>query len=153
MREFLLGLVFFLMFVVVFLVGIQIGEHKGFASGYLMCQINQEEEMLQAVTTKIAYCESRNKHEGVWGKAGEYGIAQFKPRTFKWMAKLAGHPEYSIKNRENQLALLEWAIQHGYGNHWNTCYKRAIVAYTDNNLSSSLLFTAPTHAVRVNTRF
>ena len=75
---------------------------------------------VQVLAAKITACESSNRHEGVWGLAGEYGIAQFKERTFYWMAELAGLDNPDWKNKGQQLYLLDWAIAEGLEGHW-TC--------------------------------
>lgn len=72
---------------------------------------------------EIIECESGWEHEGIWGKAGEYGIAQFKERTFYWMAELANFQNANWFNKEHQLYLLEWALENNLGKHW-TCYKK-----------------------------
>ena len=77
---------------------------------------------IQVLASKIMDCESGDRHEGIWGKAGEYGIAQFKKNTFYWMSGLAGLKNPDWKNREQQIWLLEWALKNGYEEHW-TCYK------------------------------
>jgi hypothetical protein len=86
----------------------------------------------KAVVPAITKCESGDKHNR-WGDGGRaYGIAQFHERTFNWMRKLAGHPELQWKNEADQKWLLIWAINHGYGKHWNRCYKRAAQQYANN---------------------
>lgn len=50
-----------------------------------------------------------------------YGIAQFQIRTFKWLKDLAGRPELNWKVKDDQIWLLRWAIDNGYGDLW-TCY-------------------------------
>ena len=70
----------------------------------------------------IIKCESGGKHDNVWGKAGEYGIAQFKSQTFYSFARQARLQNADWKNKEDQLYLLEWALKNNLGFHW-TCFK------------------------------
>lgn len=89
-------------------------------------------ETVVSIANSVTYCESSNRQDGVWGKAGEYGKAQFKPQTFTWMKKVFHKPGYSIINEKDQVDLLREAIKHGYGNHWNTCYKKAVKQFAVN---------------------
>jgi hypothetical protein len=74
----------------------------------------------------ILMCESSGRHEGVWGdlnsKHPAYGIAQFQKRTFLWMADLMGLENPDWKSEEQQIKVLDWALQNEMGCHW-TCYK------------------------------
>jgi len=84
------------------------------------------------LAVKIVACESAgkhwsgafrmncNRHEPMGGKS--CGIAQFQVRSFNWMAHKAGM-ELKYWNPEDQLTLLNWAIDHGYAKHW-TCYRK-----------------------------
>lgn len=72
----------------------------------------------------IVSCESNWKHEGVWGDNGKaYGIAQFWEGTFYWLAELAGLEKPNWKSKEQQLYLLNWALDNGHANNW-TCYRK-----------------------------
>jgi soluble lytic murein transglycosylase-like protein len=51
--------------------------------------------------------------------AGAIGVAQFMPTTHAWLAKLAGM-DARLGNPVEDLLLLSWAIEHGYGPHWAT---------------------------------
>lgn len=74
----------------------------------------------------IIECESRGRHDGVWGDGGKsYGIAQFKKDTFGLLAQKSGMKGLRWKNRTDQVRLLRWAVENGHGAHW-TCYKEAI---------------------------
>ena len=89
--------------------------------------IGKTEEVAQArreyVIQKIVMCESSGKHEGTWGDGGKsYGIVQFQKRTFDWLSKEAGM-EGEWKNEQDQLNLMSWALDNGYGDHW-TCYRK-----------------------------
>lgn len=77
---------------------------------------------LERTTCEILKCESNFVHEGKWGKAGEYGWAQFKKGTFNWMKELAGMPMLKWKSQTDQLCLLRWALRNNLGSHWS-CYK------------------------------
>jgi hypothetical protein len=73
------------------------------------------------VAYKVIACESGFKHDNIWGAAGEYGIAQFMPQTWKWFNELRG-TDLDIYNKEHQLEVMEWALENGYSSHW-TCYR------------------------------
>lgn len=74
---------------------------------------------ISVLATKIVDCESGGKQTAI-GKAGEIGIAQFKPGTWTWMSDLASF-NGSINNSDDQLYLLQWGLDNGYENHW-TCF-------------------------------
>ena len=73
----------------------------------------------------IVDCESSGRYNAVGDKGKSVGIVQFQKATFNWMKKAAGHPEYQWKNPIQQMRLMMWAIDNGYGNNW-TCYKRLL---------------------------
>ena len=73
------------------------------------------------LVSDIIECESGGKHEGVWGKANEYGIAQFMEKTFYWLAEKSELQNPDWKNKDQQIWLLNWSLQNGYQNKW-TCY-------------------------------
>lgn len=76
-----------------------------------------------AKAEQIILCESGGRHEGVWGKAGEYGIAQFMRKSFYYMAEQAGLENPNWYNKNQQVQLLIWALEKGIAKkHW-TCYK------------------------------
>jgi hypothetical protein len=129
MKGFIYGILCALAVVGLFIHGTNRGYTRGYSDGYTAAQNDQKTQVIETMVSQVTFCESSNKHEGVWGKAGEYGVAQFKPRTFQWMARMAGHPEYRIGNRNDQIAILRWAIKNGYGNHWSTCYKKAATSF------------------------
>jgi hypothetical protein len=84
-------------------------------------------EKITIIKYYVGQCESGNKHYNVWGDSGlAYGKYQFHKRTFNWMKKEAGRPELKWKVLADQEWLFQWAIEHGYGNHW-TCYRKAQV--------------------------
>ena len=81
---------------------------------------------------KIIKCESSFREE-VWGDDRKsYGLAQFRKATFyefaaasikdgTWNHKVLGAP--NIKNSQQQMFLLDWGINKGYGRRW-TCYRK-----------------------------
>lgn len=77
-----------------------------------------------ALIADIVACESSGRHKGLWGDGGKsYGIAQFQKNTFYYLAKKAGVSGLKWKSREDQLWLLRWSIDNGYGDNW-TCYQK-----------------------------
>ena len=79
------------------------------------------------LVSDILECESGVNHynkDGTIkrGKAGEYGIAQFMPKTWAWLNKIRG-TNLDIYNEAHQLDLFVWAIKNGYQNHWTCWYK------------------------------
>lgn len=69
----------------------------------------------------VIQCESHWDNSRI-GKAGEIGLAQFMPKTWKWMSKISGFYG-DINNAEDQVSLMIWAWNNGYQNHW-VCYKK-----------------------------
>lgn len=85
----------------------------------LESEINIREEV-----EKIIECESGGRHDGVWGDGGRsYGIAQFQRRTFSYLAEKSGIEGLDWKDRDDQILLLRWSIDNGYGDLW-TCYRK-----------------------------
>ncbi len=56
------------------------------------------------------------------GKAGEIGIAQFKPDTWKMMNEMRG-TNLDITNPIAQVNMIDWAFGKGLQDHWS-CYKQ-----------------------------
>ena len=79
-------------------------------------------ESLGVIVERVIQCESSGKHEGVWGdlnkKYPAYGIGQFQERTFCWLAGLA-EKDLNWKSEADQVWLLEWAIENGWGKLWS----------------------------------
>jgi hypothetical protein len=78
---------------------------------------------------KIIQCESQNQM--VWGDHNyyengvnikSYGVAQFQERTFNWLKELANKPKLDFYSRQDQVWLLNWALENGYSYLW-TCSK------------------------------
>jgi hypothetical protein len=76
----------------------------------------------QRQAQRIIECESNGRHRNLWGRDGEYGISQFKHKTFGWLKVLAQKPHLHWKQEKHQVWLLKWALKNGYGHHW-TCYE------------------------------
>lgn len=80
--------------------------------------------------TKIMKCESSLRNY-VWGDGGKsFGIAQFRKETFYEFAVMAKEEMKAAKiwparwhYPQHQVFLLNWGIDHGYGNRW-TCYRK-----------------------------
>ena len=87
----------------------------------LQAKVREELEMKELVIA-ILECESSNRPD-VWGDGGKsYGIAQIQERTWDYLAPKAGI-KGDWKDPGDQVALLEWAIENGYGGYW-TCYRK-----------------------------
>jgi len=86
-----------------------------------LAEVSQEYERL-IILEKIIRAESSGRHQ-VWGANGEFGICQFKPETFFFLAEKAGLPNPDWQNQAQQIALLNWSIRNGFGNHWSTFEK------------------------------
>ncbi len=71
----------------------------------------------------VIMCESSGRHEGIWGDNGRsYGLTQLQKPTWDYLSGIA-RIEGNWKNKQDQIRLLEWAVQNGYGDHW-TCYRK-----------------------------
>ena len=73
-------------------------------------------------------CESNFRHlddKGnlLMGQAGEIGLAQFKPATFEYGAKLYGMKYAQIDQPIDQIKLILVMIADGRGNYW-TCFSK-----------------------------
>lgn len=84
----------------------------------------EAEIAMRETMAKVIECESSGRHEGVWGDGGRsYGIAQFQRRTFGYLAEKSGIEGLDWKDRDDQIWLLRWSIDNGYGDLW-TCYRK-----------------------------
>lgn len=81
-------------------------------------EIARFEADLYKKAVRIIVCESTGRHNNVYGRHGEYGIAQFKRETFQQFAEEMGEPELQWRNKWHQLKVLLWAIAYGKENHW-----------------------------------
>lgn len=78
-----------------------------------------EERAKQALIYDILQCESSGRHENVWGdNRKSYGLAQFQEATFNELSRKAGIKGH-WKNKNDQMRLLGWSIDHGYGYKWS----------------------------------
>ena len=85
----------------------------------------------EAKLLRIKECESRFRHEGVWGDGGKsYGEWQFQESTFEDFKKYSGHDEWQWQNRDHQEAAARWAFDNGYAGRW-TCYGIVCGQYPD----------------------
>lgn len=75
----------------------------------------------------ILQCESGYRHEGLVGDLDypyqAYGMAQYQLRTFMMLAEEVGLENPDIWNAEQQLTLLNHALNTGRGDLW-TCYRK-----------------------------
>ena len=83
---------------------------------YLKTTIKEQYPVIHDVIN----CESRWDNSRI-GEAGEIGIAQYMPKTFKWFSDISGI-KGDINNPQDQITLMVWAFQNGYAGHW-TCYR------------------------------
>jgi len=90
----------------------------------LKTEMQQYRQVLETAQTVID-CESGGIQD-LWGDKEmphlSYGVAQFQKRTFEEMAKKAMMSDPDWMNPAQQVHLLIWAIQNGYGKRW-TCYR------------------------------
>lgn len=70
-------------------------------------------------------CESSFR-QSARGAAGEIGLAQFMPMTWKYFNSLRG-TDLDIHNIEDQLDMTAWAFSEGYQTHWS-CWKNIYLA-------------------------
>jgi len=85
-----------------------------------LSEVSQEYPQL-LLLEKIIEAESGGKHEGVYGRNSEYGLAQFTPQTFFWLAEKMGVENPDWKDWGQQIAVLNFAIRNGYAEkHWST---------------------------------
>ena len=84
------------------------------------------------IMMRVIACESGWRHDAVGDDGLSMGIAQFRKETFyefAVMAKKDGtwpkrwRPEWL--NPQQQIFLLEWGLDHGYGKRW-TCWRKLI---------------------------
>jgi len=76
-----------------------------------------------ALAEAIIQCESNGRM--VYGdlhlNPPSYGVAQFRPATWKWMKEQSGMKDLDYYSEADQRTLLIWAIENGLQEHW-TCY-------------------------------
>ena len=80
------------------------------------------QESISDIMARVIQCESKGRHEGVWGDYGlAYGKWQFHEDTFYWLADLAGYKNVDWKSEHDQDLVGRWAFNNGYGYLWS-CY-------------------------------
>ena len=78
---------------------------------------------IDKVKYQVGYCESRNKHDNIWGDNGKaYGKFQFHEKTFNYLKVKYGVPGLQWKSEKDQEELFKRAIEDGQGKLW-TCYR------------------------------
>jgi len=70
----------------------------------------------------ILQCESGGRYNAVGDDGISVGIAQFQETTFNEMKALAKMPRLRWKNPIDQMRLMVWMLDHGFGYRW-TCYR------------------------------
>jgi len=80
----------------------------------------------------IIECESGGRYNAVGDDADgpggiSVGIAQFQKATFNEMKVLAKMPRLRWKNPIDQMRLMVWMLDNGYGHRW-TCYRKLMAA-------------------------
>lgn len=65
---------------------------------------------------RIITCESHWQIDA-YNQSGAYGLAQFKEKTFDWLAQKANF-NGEWKNPDDQIKLLDWAIENNYSYLW-----------------------------------
>lgn len=74
----------------------------------------------------VIRCESGANQNAV-GKAGEIGILQYMPSTWKeWTIKM-NRPDLDINKSEDQIVVYQWAAKNNLLNHW-TCWRKLFAA-------------------------
>lgn len=100
--------------------------------GYFDVNLWTEIQKSSKTVQSILKCESNFNHykpDGsiLRGDAGEYGMAQFKRKTWNWFNSLRDKQDlpklYDILDPYQQLEMLKWAEQNNLLDHWS-CYVR-----------------------------
>ena len=86
-----------------------------------MPQIAQAADPL--LLARIVVCESGSKPSICGDDGVSCGIAQFRKETFYEFAAAAGLKKAHWMNMYDQIYLLNWGLDHGYGRRW-TCYRK-----------------------------
>ena len=81
----------------------------------------QEYELKEVIFVATIKCES-NFNQNARGKAGEIGIAQFMPSTWKMFKSDFGDSDMSIHSWEDQVELMARAWDKGLHKHWS-CWR------------------------------
>jgi hypothetical protein len=73
------------------------------------------------ILRQVINCESGGNENAI-GKAGEIGILQFMPSTWRvWTEKMGKNLD--INNPEHQIEVYNWAMKNGYAHSW-TCFRQ-----------------------------
>ena len=92
--------------------------------GQVLATIIEPENIIpDSLLNKVIQCES-GWDNSARGKAGEIGLAQFMPDTWRLFNKIR-NTNLDIYNENDQLEMIIWAFQNGYENHW-TCYRKLV---------------------------
>ncbi len=98
------------------------------AKTYINKQIELERirqhQKFQLLIKEMVKRESSGRHEGCWGKAGEYGAAQWLYSSFEYWKKKMKMPRLEWTKRADQIVLMCRVVQAGHGYEW-TVYKKA----------------------------
>lgn len=73
----------------------------------------------------IMECESGGRYNVVGDDGVSVGIVQFQKATFNEFKRRANMPKAVWKNPIDQLRLMVWMLNNGYGKHW-TCYRTLV---------------------------
>jgi len=76
---------------------------------------------IDVLASKITWCES-GQDNSARGKAGEIGIAQFLPSSWKYFNDLRG-TDLDIYNEAHQIDMLKWCLENGLGKNWS-CFSK-----------------------------
>lgn len=76
----------------------------------------------QEMLDYVIMCESSGRHEGIWGRDGEYGILQWKQETWDYLSEELNY-QGDWQNRDDQIDFFLIAVQEGYGGYW-TCFRK-----------------------------
>ena len=82
-----------------------------------------EKARQREVIYKVIECESSFRHDNIWGQAGEYGLLQFKEKSFYYLLRLSPYKKLKWKDARHQYLLASWAIENGHGGHWS-CWRK-----------------------------
>jgi len=90
-------------------------------SNYFKKELEKAKKQLQVYEKAIHIIENESSmRHNVKGKHGEYGIAQFKKKTFLELKEKSGIKNIQWENPVHQFQLLCWAIENGYESLWTT---------------------------------
>lgn len=108
-----------------FFLGLSVGHDIAYSKISDLIKLKESYKELQLtyeVVSDVTKCESEYLHDA-FNESGAYGIAQFKEATFYELAGRAKFKNVVWTNTGDQLTVLNWALENGYGYHWD-CYGR-----------------------------